>query len=78
MIRLTLLCITWLKQMNDSVDMKTIEAKLVEEISKLSNQLNFAIGEREASHSQFLQEVIDDLQQKLESVRCSNELLQSN
>ena len=64
--------------MNDSVDMKAIEAQLVEEISKLSNQLNFAIGEREASHSQFLQEVIDDMKQKLESIRCSNELSQSS
>lgn len=60
--------------MNDSVDMKTIEAQLVEEISKLSNQQNFAVGEREASHSQFLQEVIDDLKLKLESVRCDKQL----
>jgi hypothetical protein len=64
--------------MNENVDMKTIENRLIEEINKLSNQLNFAVGEREASHSLFLQEVIDDLRQKLESVRRGNQLVQSS
>ena len=64
--------------MNDSIDMKIIEAQLVEEISKLSDQLNFAGDEREASHSQFLQEVIDDMKQKLKSIRGEDHLTQSS
>lgn len=48
------------------------ELKLIDTINRMSNQLNFADHQSSSSqHSQFLVEVIESLEDQLESIRRS-------
>jgi hypothetical protein len=50
------------------------EEHLVEEINKISSQLCYRIEKNQSRHSDFLQEIIEDMEQELVLIRSGRRL----
>lgn len=60
--------------MRNSQITPTNEKYLVEEINKISSQLCYRGERNQSRHSDFLQEIIEDMEQQLDMIRGSREL----